>query len=98
MQRYIQFKTKPFTVEDSGRHRVAFAWKKTLTQDDCDLKPSEHTYFNSDLFPAMLNRYYRSVIGQHSETCYVDAMPAGVSIDCRNFLATVRIRLPAEFR
>ena len=66
----IEFKTKTFPViQVDGSESIAINWKKKLQRTDCNLRPHEHTYYNSDLFIGMLNRAYRGVIGEHSEYC-----------------------------
>ncbi len=67
-------------------------FKRTLSRRDCDLKPHTHDYYNSDLFPAMLNGAYRAAIGNR-EWCELSALPAGVTVDTSGFLATVTVRL-----
>lgn len=98
----IQFKTKPFGIRQAptpgATERMAITWKKRLTRADCNLRPQDHDLFNSDLFTALLNRKYRTVIGQYAEFAYLDELPAGVSVDDSKFLAVVSIALERNFR
>lgn len=90
-QLHITFKTKPFPViQPNNSERLAINLKKRLTRADCNLCPTDHPYFNSDLFPAMLNGAYRRVMGTR-EWCYLDALPEGVSVDTSKFLAVVTV-------
>lgn len=95
MTRYIQFKTKAYQVnQGDGTERTAINWKVKLVKTDCNLRPCDHAYYNSDLFTSILNRAYRRMIGQYSEFVYIDALPAGVTVDTTKFLAVVRVALP----
>ncbi len=100
--KFIEFKTKPFPIrqgiEPEAPVRMAISWKKRLERADCNLRPHEHAYYNSDLFAGFLNRFYRRVVGENAEYCYLDALPDGVSVDTGKFLAVVRLDLPANFR
>lgn len=98
---FVEYKTKPFDVrqgKDSTETRKAINFKKTLGRTDCNLRPVDHRYYNSDLFPGMLNRAARQVIGEYREWAYLDELPAGVTVDTSKFLAVVRIELPESFR
>ena len=97
--KYIEFKTKTFPViqDDNGAVRTAIRLKARLARIDCNLKPHEHTYFNSDLFPAMLNETYRKIVGDR-DYLYLDSLPEGVTVDTSKFLAVVTIALPASFK
>lgn len=94
----IEYKTKPYPViQPDGTERQAVTWKKQLTRKDCTLRPHEHDYYNSDLFAAILTRAYRVIVGT-SEWCYLDRIPAGVTVDTSKFLAVVTIPLAKNFR
>jgi hypothetical protein len=98
-RKMIIFKAKPYPViQSDDSERTAIDWKKKLQRSDCNLKPYDHAYYNSDLFPAILNRAYRQIIGEYSEYCYLDSLPEGVEVDTSKFLATVKIHLPASFK
>lgn len=83
----IQYKTKVKQMAD-GREYIDY--KKKLDRKDTPLKPHEHTYYNCDLFPSMLTR--AALRAQNNRTwCYVDELPAGITIDTTGFLAIVTI-------
>lgn len=95
---FIQFKTKVrklTNADDTVSDYIEL--KRTLTRHDCDLKPHQHTYYNSDLFPAMLNRAYKAVIGNR-EWIRLSDVPESMSVDTSKFLAVVTIELPENFR
>lgn len=96
----IEYKTRPCKVWDAGGvdYRLAIDWKRRLHRADCNLRPQDHTYYNSDLFEGMLNSAYRRIIGEYATWCYLDELPVGVTVDTSKFLAVVRIALPLEFR
>lgn len=95
--KYIEFKTKAFPIiQSDGTKRLAIRVKKTLSRTDTNLQPHDHPYFNSDLFPVILNRYYRRVIGEYRDFVYLDSLPEGMTVDTSKFLAVVRIELILE--
>jgi hypothetical protein len=97
----IEFKTKPYKVrqsDDLNDYRMAIDFKRKLGRTDCDMRPIDHRYYNSDLFVGMLNREYKRIIGEYKEWAYLDALPNGVSVDTSKFLAVVRIELPESFK
>jgi len=93
MKHYIEFKVKPYAIIDGEKERMAFNWKKELSRVDCNLKNHEHDYYNSDLFPRILNEFYRGIKGKYRAWSFVDELPEGVMIDCSSFLAKVKIDL-----
>lgn len=95
---FIEFKTKVFPIiqDNYGTVRNAIRFKKTLARVDCNLKPQDHDYYNSDLFLSMLNGAYHKVVGTR-EYCYLDELPLGLSVDTSKFLAVVRIPLERNF-
>ena len=90
---FIEFKTATFHItQDTGAVRQAVRLKKQLTRADCNLSVGDHDYFNSDLFPQLLNGVYREIIGK-KKYIYLDSLPDGVTVDTSKFLAVVRIQL-----
>ncbi|WP_224962603.1 hypothetical protein [Geomonas subterranea] len=86
-QLIIQYKTK---VKKMANGREYIDFKKTLDRKDTPLKPHEHTYYNSDLFPSIIRR--AALKAQNNRAwCYVDELPAGISLDATGFLAVVTI-------
>ena len=95
---YIEFKTKAFPVIQADESkRLAIKLKQTLGRSDCNLQPSDHAYFNSDLFPAMLNGAYQRIVNNRT-WIYLDELPEGLTVDTSKFLVVVRIALEPDFR
>lgn len=94
----IQFKTKVRTMHEADDSKSPYVeLKREVSRHDCNLRPHQHTYYNSDLFPSMLNRAYRAVTGNR-EWLLLSQLPEGVTVDTSKFLAVVTIRLPENFR
>lgn len=89
----VSYKTKVKTMSD-GRKYIDY--KKLVGRSDCNLKPCDHLYYNSDLFVSMLKRAL-SIEQQGREWQYLDCIPASVKVDESKFLAVVTITLPQEF-
>ena len=99
MPHTISYKVKPFTLhEHDNTTSQAIDFKRVLSRKDCSMKPCDHTYYNSDLFPAMLNRAYRQIIGEYRTWARLSELPEGVSVDTSKFLAVVTIKLPDTFK
>lgn len=89
----VSFKTKIKQMSD-GRKYIDF--KKSIGRSDCNLKPCDHLYYNSDLFVPMLKRAVsKEQAGR--EWQYLDSMPASITVDDSKFMAVVTITLPREF-
>lgn len=95
----IQYKTKvrQVHVDDHGTLAPYIDFKRKLTRHDCNLKPCDHAYYNSDLFPAILNGYYQKIV-KSKDWSLLSQLPEGVSVDTSKFLAVVTIELPLNFR
>lgn len=101
----LTFRTKPFTVMDRDRKRPAIRFKVKVSRSDTDMRPADHAYFNSDLFPAILQRAYATAIGPdrpaalgQREWAYLDDLPPAVTVDTSGFLARVTVRLTFDPR
>lgn len=94
----ITFKTKPFIVDDNGKDRLAINFKKTVSRADCSLKPHQHTYYNSNLFPRMLQMAYEKAKGEYRTWAFIDELPQGFTINNSKFLATITMELPETFK
>ena len=94
----IKFKTKAFIVDDNGRDRLAIKFKKDVSRADCSMKNHEHRYYNSDLFPRMLQRQYEDIKGEYRTWAYIDELPEGITCDASGFLAVVTVYLPESFK
>lgn len=96
----VQFKAKPYKVrqsDDPADFRMVIDFKRQFSRADCNLRPHEHTYYNSDLFTGLLNRAVKDLVGPYKTWFYVDDPPAGVTVDTSKFLAVVTITLPQSF-
>ena len=94
----IQFKTKVRKLHEADDTLSDYIeLKRAVTRHDCDLKPHQHTYYNCDMFPAMLNRAYKAVTGS-KEWIRLNQLPEGVTVDTSKFLAVVTVQLPENFR
>lgn len=94
----IEFKTKVYDILDNGITRTAFNFKKVVSKSECNLRPHEHKWFNSDMFTSMLNRAYNKVKGEYKTWAFTDELPQGVSLDTSKFLAVVTVTLPDDFK
>jgi len=84
----IRYKTK---VREMVGGRKYIDYKKSVTRKDCLLKPHEHAYYNSDMFPSILTKAALKAQGSRTWS-YIDELPAGITIDTTTgFLAVVTI-------
>lgn len=67
-------------------------YKKDISRKDCNLKPPDHDYYNSDLFPGMLKRAYVKAIGGREWEKLSD-LPDTVTVEKGSFLATVKVEI-----
>ena len=86
---FITFRTKLRTLDDGRRF---FMPKVRVSRTDCNLRPHENDYYNSDLFEPMLNRAYKEAFGGLSWVS-LDSLPEGVTVDSSGFLAMVKVEL-----
>lgn len=92
MRPQVSFATKLQTI--NGRPAVRL--KARVGRVDCNLRPHQHAWYNSDLFVGMLNSAYRAAIGGQL-VHFTDELPAAVTIDDSKFWAVVTVTLPADF-
>jgi hypothetical protein len=93
----ITFKTKIQKLhEGDGSVSLIVNYKRNLSRHDCNLRPNEHTYYNSDLFLGMLQRAY-STATNGKEWARIASLPESVKVDASGFLATVTVTLPESF-
>lgn len=90
-QATIVFKSKPVIVDDNGKDREVVFLKKVVTRSNCNLKNHEHPYYNSDLFPIMLQRAYENACKNRS-WFFVDELPENITIH-GSFLKTVTVNI-----
>lgn len=88
----ITFKTKVRQMHVNDDKAPYIEYKRKVSRRDCDLKPHQHDYYNSDMFPSMLQRAYDNAIGAR-EWEYLDRLPETVHIDASGFLAAVTVRV-----
>ena len=87
----IEYKTKVRTLYNADDTTSPYIeYKRTLSRRDCNLRPHEDAYYNSDMFVGMLNRAHKAATGGR-EWCRLADLPAGVTVDTTGFLATVTI-------
>ena len=88
----ITFKTKIRQMHVNGGKAPYVEYKRAVSRRDCDLKPHQHDYYNSDMFPSMLQRAYDAAI-EKREWQYIDRLPPNVDCDASGFLAVVTVRV-----
>ena len=94
----VSFKTKIRQIENADGSKSDYVeYKRQVARTDCNLRPHEHTYYNSDLFLPMLNAAYKKVI-QNKAWVKLSDLPPEVNIDKSDFLAEVTVKLPEDFR
>ena len=93
----ITFKTKIQKLhEGDGSVSLIVNYKRKLSRHDCNLRPHEHTYYNSDLFLGMLQKAY-STATNGKEWARIASLPDSVKVDASGFLAVVTVTLPETF-
>ena len=94
----ITFRTKVRHIREAdGTQSEYIPLKKTLTRQDCDLKPHQHSLYNTDFFPSVLMKAYRRIVGERTFV-RLSELPDGVTVDTSGFLAVVTVSLPESFR
>lgn len=94
----ITFKTKLKRLHESdGTVSDIIDYKRVVGRVDCNLRPHEHAYYNSDLFPSMLNGAYNQAI-EGKEWCRISRLPPAVAVDTSKFMAVVTVTLPESFK
>jgi hypothetical protein len=83
----ITYRVKVRQMQD-GRQYLDY--KKTLSRFDCNLRPCDHDYYNSSIFPALLFTAAWSAQNKRAWS-YLDELPACITVDNSSFLATVTI-------
>ena len=93
----IEYKVKLEKLRESDDSvSMVVNYKRVLTRKDTTMRPHEHEYFNSDLFPAMLNAYHAKQTNGKQWARLKD-VPPGVTVDTSKFLAVVSMDLPVNF-
>ena len=83
----ITYRAKVRQMQD-GRQYLDY--RKSVSRSDCNLRPCDHDYYNSSIFPAMLYSAMWSAQNKRA-WCYLDELPPGITVDASSFLATVTI-------
>lgn len=95
----IMYKTKIRTME-GGRQYIDF--KRDFTRRDVftrahtlrPMRPADHDFFNSDLFPGIIRKFAERLQGGR-KWAYIDELPAGVTVEPGGFLSWVTYEEPA---
>lgn len=89
----VTFKAKPFRVQTSdGRVETYVRFKKpeNIQKSDCDLGPTQHPFYNSDVFVDVLRRAYRkTLMGWEKKS--LENLPEGVQVSADGFLREVSV-------
>jgi hypothetical protein len=89
MKAIISYRTK---IKTNQLGEKGFIPKKTLNRSDCNLKPSDHWGYNSDLFPAILSRGHNKVILNRS-FLWLNTLPEGIKVIDEGFLSRIDIEV-----
>ena len=89
VQATISYKTK---VKETADGQKYIDYKVNISKTDCNLKPHQHAYYNSDMFNSMLKRAVQSV-QRNKSWCYISELPEAITIDTKGFLSTVTISI-----
>lgn len=90
MNAIITYKTKIKDFADNGGKYIDY--KKTFGRADCNLRPHEHSYYNSDMFPAMLNRAALKA-QNNKQWCRIEDLPSCIVVDDSKFMAVVTMTI-----
>jgi hypothetical protein len=94
----IRYKTKVKYMYGDNDEKIPYIeFKREVKRADCSMRRHERTYYNSDLFPSMLNRVHKQLTN-NKEWCRLTDLPEHISIDTSKFLAVVTITLPDTFK
>lgn len=98
MPHTIEYKTKVKYMLGNNDEKIPYIeFKREVRRADCSMRNHEHTYYNSDLFPSMLNRIHKQLTN-NKEWCSLTSLPEHVTVDTSKFLAVVTITLPETFK
>lgn len=91
--REIWYRTKVRRLSDGTEY---FEPKRKLSRTDCTLRADQHSLYNFDGFPSVLDRFHKTTFNGRS-LVRLSELPLNVTIE-PGFLATVRIALPETFK
>ncbi len=83
----ITYKTK---IKETSNGEKCFIPKKNLTRHDCNLKPSDHWGYNSDLFPQILSRAHNKVLMNRS-VIWLHTLPEGIEVINEGFMSRINV-------
>ena len=86
----VAFKVKIKQMLDGETRRDIVDYKLKVSRVDCNLRPCDHYYYNSDMFPSMIQRAYIKAI-DNRRWQYVDTLPACVTVERGAFFSTVSV-------
>jgi hypothetical protein len=86
----VTFKIKIKQMLDGETQRDIVDYKLKVSRHDCNLRPCTHDYYNSDLFPSMLQRAYDHAIANRRWQ-YLDCLPACVTVERGAFFSKVSV-------
>lgn len=86
----VTFKVKIKQILDGETRRDIVDYKLKVSRVDCNLRPCDHYYYNSDMFPSMLQRAYIKAI-DNRRWQYIDTLPACVTVKRGAFFSTVSV-------
>ncbi len=86
----VTFKVKIKQMLDGETPRDIVDYKLKVSRADCNLRPYDHDYYNSNMFPAMLQRAYdKAIVNRRWQ--YLDTLPACVTVERGAFFSTVSV-------
>jgi len=88
----VTFKVKIKQILDGETRRDIVDYKLKVSRSDCSLRPHQHDYYNSDMFPSMLQRAYDRAIANRRWQ-FIDCLPACVTVDRGAFFSTVSVKV-----
>lgn len=90
----ISYKTKIKLIGNfhNDQKEEYITYKKDISRKDCPLKPSDHDWYNSDMFPSFLKRAH-SEATKNREWCLLSELPENVTVEKNGFLSTVKVKV-----
>lgn len=90
----ITFKTKIKSMSYAGEtENIPYInYKVNISKNDCNLRPCDHDWYNSDMFNHMLKNAYRKAI-RGKTWVKLSELPDNVTIDTSKFMAVVTVHI-----
>jgi hypothetical protein len=91
----ITYKAKVRHMHTDSGLQDYIDFKASVSRRDCNLRPHQHDYYNSDIFPSMLNRAHMAATrtSEFKRWQLLSELPECVSVDTKGFLATITIQV-----